>query len=39
MAGGVDYVESRLTEDQSDLRVIAAVQIPNHDSSKPMVHV
>jgi len=26
MAGGVDYVESRLTEDKSDLRVIAAVQ-------------
>ncbi len=40
MAGGVDYVESRLTDDQNDLRVIAAVQIPNPaNSPKPMVHV
>lgn len=39
LAEGVDYVESRLTEDQSELRVIAAVQIPNHDSPKPLVHV
>jgi hypothetical protein len=28
MTAGVDFVESKLTEDQSELRVIAAVQIP-----------
>jgi hypothetical protein len=40
LAEGCDYVESRLTEEQSDLRVIAAVQIPNQTNApKPMMHV
>ena len=40
LASGVDYVESRLTDDQSELRVIASVQIPNPaNSPKPMVNV
>jgi curved DNA-binding protein len=40
LAAGVDFVESKLTEDQSDLRVIAAVQIPSQaNPPRPMVHV
>lgn len=40
LAAGVDFVESKLTDDHSELRVIAAVQIPNEtDRPKPMVHV
>jgi len=40
LAAGVDFVESKLTEDHSELRVIASVQIPNqNDAPKPMVHV
>jgi hypothetical protein len=40
MAGGVDFVESKLTDEQSDLRVIASVQIPNQtDAPKPMVRL
>jgi curved DNA-binding protein len=39
-ASGVDYVESCLTDDQSELRVIAAVQIPNpRQAPKPMMHL
>ena len=39
-AAGVDFVESKLTDDQSDLRVIAAVQIPNQTGApKPMVRL
>jgi len=38
-AAGCDYVESRLTDEQSDLRVIAAVQIPTQDAPRPMVQV
>jgi curved DNA-binding protein len=39
-ASGVDFVESCLTDDQADLRVIASVQIPNQaNAPKPMVHV
>jgi curved DNA-binding protein len=35
---GVDFVESKLTEEQSELRVIAAVQIPGQTSApKPPV--
>ena len=38
MAAGVDFVESCLTDDQSDLRVIAAVQIPSQNNGpKPLV--
>jgi len=37
---GVDFVESKLTDDQSDLRVIASVQIPGQISApKPTVDV
>jgi DnaJ-like protein len=37
-AAGVDYVESRLTEEQSELRAIAAVQIPGPEPGpKPPV--
>jgi hypothetical protein len=39
-AGGVDFVESKLPEDQPELRVIAALQIPNRgEAPKPMVQV
>jgi hypothetical protein len=39
-ANGVDFVESKLTDDQSDLRVIASVQIPNQaDQPKAMVRL
>ncbi|HEX4276139.1 MAG TPA: J domain-containing protein [Bryobacteraceae bacterium] len=31
LAAGVDFVESKLTEDQSEFRVIASVQIPESD--------
>ncbi len=38
MAAGVDFVESKLADDQSGLRVIASVQIPNQtDALSPMV--
>ena len=39
-ATGVDFVESCLTDEQSDLRVIASVQIPNQNNApKSMVHI
>jgi hypothetical protein len=39
-AEGVDFVESKLPEDQPELRVIAALQIPNRgEASKPVVQV
>lgn len=40
MSAGVDFVESKLTDDQNDLRVIASVQIPNQTTGpKPLVHI
>jgi hypothetical protein len=40
MTAGVDFVESKLTDEQPELRVIAAVQIPAQSSApKPMVRV
>lgn len=40
LAGGCDYVESSLSEEHSDLRVIAAVQIPNQTNApRPMVQI
>jgi hypothetical protein len=39
-AAGVDYVESRIGDDQPNLRVIASVQIPSQTNTlKPIVHV
>lgn len=33
LAAGVDFVESKLTESQSELKVIAALQVPDHDTA------
>ena len=38
-AGGVDFVESQLPEDQPELRVIAALQIPNRDTPKSVIRL
>ncbi len=37
LAAGVDFVESRLTEEQSELRMIAAVQIPKQISPPRLI--
>jgi hypothetical protein len=39
-AEGVDFVESKLPEDQPELRAIASLQVPHpNDGPKPMIHV
>jgi len=39
-AEGVDFVETKLTDERSELRTIASAQIPGHsDAPKPMIHL